>query len=171
MIELIAVAVAFVDDMRLCRLLSLVLLFTEVNLRHLRPFFDTAGIGSQAHRASFVHQCLLRLHHVYHVVRGAGIKLRGVGIRIAQHVAGKLDSHTLHTHTDTEARYLMFARITQGGKLPFHAAGAEARCNHNTLITCKFCRYVLLRQVVRQYGFQHQLAVVVGSSVSQRFTD
>ena len=101
-------------------------------------------------------------------MRGIRVKLRRVGIRIAQHIAGELYRHALHTHADTEARNPVLARVFQRREFPFHAARAEARRYHYALVTRQLCFHILCRQVIRQDGFQHQLTVVVRCSVGER---
>ena len=89
-VELVAVAVALPD------------LALAVALGHLGAGQDGAGVLAQTHGAALGDVALLVGHQVDDVVMTLGGELAGVGVGVAQNVAGELHDHDLHTEADAE---------------------------------------------------------------------
>ena len=122
-VELISMAMTFADLER------------SVYLGHTAVFAKCAAVCTQAHGTAHIDDGFLFLHHVDDIMRGFGVHLAGVGIFVAQHVAGKFDDHHLHAEAHTEGREVVDARILHSDDFPFDAALSKAGADQNACHT------------------------------------
>ncbi len=64
---------------------------------------------------------------------GIRIHFGGIGIGIAQHIAGKFNNHALHTQTNAKGGDIVFAGIFQCRQLAIDTPLSESRSNDNTV--------------------------------------
>ena len=120
-VELIAVAVALVDLRR------------AVAVGHLRARRDDAGVLAQTHRAALRLNALLVRHQVNDVVLALGRKFAGVGVGVAQYVAGVLHDHDLHAQADAEIGHVVLTRVLRSLDHALDAAVTKA-ARHNDAV-------------------------------------
>ena len=98
-------------------------------------------------------------------MRSLLVHLAAVGVGIAQHVAGKLDNHHLHTQTDTKGGDVMGAGIVSGNQLALNATLAEAGTNHDTVLAFQQVGHVVFRNLFGVDVVDVYLVVVIGASL------
>ena len=158
-VELEAVAVAFAD------------LGRAVSLGGFRAGKELALVGSETHRASHVGDRFLLLHEVDHVIGCLGVHFGGVGVFEAEHVAGELDHHALHSEADAESRHVMLATPFQGGELTLDSALAEARGDDHAVHVAEFLVGVGVGELLGVDVYEIELVVLVGGAVHEGFGD
>ena len=121
-VELIAMAVALVD-------LGLAVAAAAIWV----PAADDAGVRAQAHGAALGNVALLVGHEVDDIMFAVGSEFAGVGIGIAQHIAGKLHDRDLHTQADAEVGDTVLAGIAGGLDHALDAAVTEAAGNDDAV--------------------------------------
>ena len=79
------------------------------------------------HGAAFcIHILALVLHQIDHRILRFRIDLRGVGVRIPEHVAGIFHNGHLHAEADAQKRNPVFPRVTRRSDLAFKPPRAKA---------------------------------------------
>ena len=136
-----------------------------IYIKCTRTLFKYTLILTQTHSTSHIGDVLLLFHDVYHVVSRLLVHLAAVGVGIAQHVAGKLDNHHLHTQTDTKGGDVMGAGIVSGNQLALNATLAEAGTNHDTVLVFQQVGHVVFRNLLGVDVVDVYLVVVIGASL------
>ena len=85
--------------------------FFLIDLKSFASLFQLTGICTEPHTSTQVEHMFLIFHHIHHFMRRVWIDFGGVGICVAQHIAGKFDGHGLHAHADAETGNIAFASI------------------------------------------------------------
>ena len=159
-VELVAVAVALPD------------LALAVALGHLGAGQDGAGVLAQTHGAALGDAALLVGHQVDDVVMTLGGELAGVGVGVAQNVAGELHDHDLHTEADAEVGDIVLAGVLCGLYHAFDAAVAKAAGDDDAVHVRKgFPAGCLIGQVLALDPLDLHLAVVLEAGVVEAFHD
>ena len=112
-VELVAVAVALVDDLGV------------VGLPHDGVGPQHRRVGAEPHRAALVDDLALVVHQVDDGVRGGVVELRRVGAGQADDVAGVLDHGALQAEAQPEERDLVLPGVGDGGDLALDAPDPE----------------------------------------------
>src|SRR5687768_15800417 len=89
-VELVTVAMSFVDEQAAVGLMS---------LAARRQF---AGVSAQPHGAALVGDRVLLIEHADHRVMAIPLKFRAVGVLEADDIAGELDDRALQAQADAE---------------------------------------------------------------------
>ena len=113
-VELEAMAMAFMHDQALIRLMR------------LAPLGQLAGVGAQAHRAPLVGNRVLIVQHADHGIAAIAVEFRAIGVLQADHVAREFDDGTLKAQADAKERHVALTRIADGVDLATGAAVIEA---------------------------------------------
>ena len=145
-VELVAMAMAFADDV------------LAVQLVRERAGLDALVLQAQAHRAAEVAFLAAAFDiaggrapfgdQADHRMFAALVVLGGVGVGQVQHVARVIDHRRLHAVADAEVRDAVFARVTRGQHLALEAAIAEAARHEDAVDAFQRLAAVLL-DVVR----------------------
>ena len=149
-VELVAVAVAFLD------------MFGSVRLINLRVRVEHTFVGTQAHCSAHIGDGFLFFHDVDDVVRGLFVHFAAVGIGITQYVACEFNCHALHAQADAECRHIVRAAILDGNEFPFDAALAESRADDDAVHIFQRLFHVVFVQFFAINEMDVRLAVVVG---------
>ena len=80
-------------------------------------------------------------------MRSLLIHLARVGILVAQHVAGELDHHHLHTQADAEGRDVVGAGVVGSDDLALDASLAESRTDDYAILTLQLLSHVLFCEI------------------------
>ena len=155
-VKLVAVAVALLDECLLA-----------VSLVHAAALYQLTLISAQAHGAAHLGNILLLLHNVNHVVWRLLVHLHAVGILVAQHVAGKLNHHHLHTQTDTECGDIVGAGVFGGDNLTLDTALTESRTNHDASQTLQLLGHIGFGNLLAVHKVHFYLHIVVDTSQIQ----
>ena len=91
------------------------------------------GVSTQAHGRAHGGDVLLLLLQANDGVGRVVHKLRGVGIRQAQHVARNLDDRHLHAQANAQEGDVVLAGVLHGLDLALHPAVAEAAGHQNAV--------------------------------------
>src|SRR5712671_2617224 len=128
-VDLVAVAVAFVDHVR------------AVDLARQAPGLERGALSAQAHRPAEIGLFVAALdpavavlplgHEGDHRVRRVAVEFRAVRAREPDDVARKLDHRELHAQADAEIRDLVLARVLDRLHHAFDAALAETTRNEH----------------------------------------
>ena len=155
-VELIAVAVALINFGR------------AVAFGHLGAGGDGAGVLAQPHRAALGLNALLVGHQINDIVLALGGKLAGVGVRVAQHIAGVLHDHDLHTQTDAEVGDMVLPRVLGSLDHPLDAAVAEAAGNDDAVRIAQLIgAAALVHQMLAVHPLDLDLALILKAGVVQ----
>ena len=98
-VELIAVAVAFVDQL------------LPIALPHFGALSYLTGIAAQAQGAALIHRLVLVRHEIDDLVQPILVELAGIGVRDTAHVPAEFDDRHLHTQADAEKRYVLLPGV------------------------------------------------------------
>ena len=159
-VELIAVAMALVDVQ------------CAVALGHPGARGDGAGVLAQAHRATLRLDTLLIRHQVNDVMMALGRKLAGIGVGVAQHIAGVLHDHDLHTQADAKVGNMVLPRVLGSLDHALNAAVAEAARYDDTVGVAQFLgTAVLVHQVLTVHPLDIDLALVLKARMVQALHD
>ena len=157
-VEFIAVAVALPD------------LALAVTLGHLGAGRHCAGILAQAHGAALGDVALLIRHQGDDVVGTVRGELAGIGVLVAQHIAGKFNDHDLHTKADAKAGHMVLAGVLSGLDHALDAAVAKAAGHDDAVHVCKsFLAGSLIGQILAFHPADLHLTVVLKPGVVQAF--
>ena len=99
------------------------------------------------------------------------VHFTAVGVLIAQHVAGELDDHHLHTQTDAEGGDVVGASVFGGDNLALDTACAEAWTDDDARQSIKFFGYVLGRDFFAVDEVDFGLHIVIDTCEVQAFAD
>ena len=80
---------------------------------------------------------MLIRHQVNDVMMALGRKLAGIGVGVAQHIAGVLHDHDLHTQADAKVGNMVLPRVLRSLDHALNAAVAEAARYDDTLLPAK----------------------------------
>src|SRR6266581_6304625 len=126
-VDFVAVAVAFVDQVR------------AVDLAREAPGLERCALSAQAHRPAEIGLFVAALdaavaalplgHERDHRVRRVAVKFRAVRAREADDVSREFDHRELHTQANAEIRNLVLARVLDRLHHAFHTALAETARN------------------------------------------
>ena len=157
-VELIAVAVALPD------------LALAVALGHLGAGRHRAGVLAQTHGAALGDVALLVRHQGDDVVGTVRGELAGIGVLVAQHIAGKFNDHDLHTKADAKAGHMVLAGVLGGLDHALDAAVAKAAGHDDAVHVRKsFLAGSLIGQILAFHPADLHLTVVLKPGVVQAF--
>ena len=158
-VDLVAVAVALVDDL------------LAVDLAGPRALVQLHRVGAQAHRAAHVAHLLLLRQEVDHRERGLRIELRGVRTVHARHVAGELGHRDLHPQADAEVGNPVLACIPRRADLALDAADAEPAGDEDPVALSQVVDRLAVREPLRVDPADLDVSAVVGAGVAEGLDD
>src|SRR6516165_12369558 len=121
-VELVAVAVAFVD------------FALAIGLTRKAVFGQTAGPASQPHGASKLIDALQFAQLKNHTMRRAGVEFGRIGVGETADIARVFDHQGLHAEADAEIGDLPLTRVTDGVQHAVDAAPAETPRNQDAVV-------------------------------------
>ena len=155
-VELVAVAMALPD------------LALAVALGHLGAGGHGARVLAQTHGAALGNVAFLVGHQGDDVVLAVRGKLAGVGVGVAQHVAGKLHHHDLHTKADAKVGDIVLPGVLRGLDHALNAAVAKAAGHDDAVhIGEDLLAGFLIGQVLALHPLDLHLTVVLKAGVVQ----
>ena len=159
-VELVAVPVPFHNGM-----------LSAVGFMGPAAFAQVAGIGTQTHRPAQLRDGFLFLHQVDDIVRRLCVDLAAVGVRVAQHVARKLNHHHLHTEADAEGGYVVRPRVGGCQYLALRTALPEARTDDNAGHVRQLFGHIIGGNPLAVDEVEHRLHAVIDARQGQALAD
>ncbi len=142
--------------------------FLAIALTQLGALGGNAGVLAQAHGAALRDVPLLVRHQSNNIVLAVRRKLAGVGIGIAQHIAGIFHNHNLHTQADAKIRDVLFPCIAGGLDHALNAAVAKAAGQDDAIHTGKlFSAALLIQQVFAVHPVDLHFGLILKAGVIQ----
>ena len=134
-VEFVAVAMTLFDKLRVgCR---------RVCFHGATALPQFAIVCSQTHRSAHLGDAFLFLHQVDDGVRRVCRHLTAVGIRIAQHIPGKLYRHHLHAQTDAKGRNIVRPGVLCGYQFSLNAPLTETGTDDDACHSLQLRGYIV----------------------------
>ena len=158
-IELIAVAVAFID------------MGNAIAARHLRALRDLARVAAEAQCAAHIDGAGLVRHEIDNLIEAVLVEFAGVCIRDAAHVAGILDDGNLHAEANAEVRDVALSCVLCGIDHTLDTAVAEAAWHKDTIAALEHFGSVFLRDELGINPIDLDLRAVLIAGMVECFDD
>ena len=159
---------------KLLTILNIKLVTVIVTLHYLFGTISVIGlctllyhgiVTATAHCAEGVANALQILHNVDYSVRSLVVHFVAACVGITKKCAGTLDSHNLHTKTDTESYEVVLATILRSSNLTLKTTWADTGTNYITIHTLQGIGGSFGSNLLAVYEVELYLAVTIGTAL------